>query len=86
MKPSARRDHVGGWHSGPRGNALAIEVRSPAVEGAATEAARRMLAEAIGVPASRVSLRSGNKSRLKRFSIASPPGDVDRTIERLRGG
>lgn len=48
---------------------LTIYVRERAVDGKATEAAARLLAEHLSVPRSRVDLVSGATSRLKRFRI-----------------
>lgn len=48
---------------------LTVYVREPAVDGKATAAARRLLAEHFGVPASRVELLSGAAARIKRFRI-----------------
>jgi uncharacterized protein len=52
-------------------DALVIRVKAPPVEGRATEEARRALARAVGVPASRVTLLSGERSRTKVFRISS---------------
>lgn len=49
--------------------ALTIFVRERAIEGKATEAAARLLAEHLGVPRSHVRLVSGATSRVKRFTI-----------------
>jgi len=54
--------------TGPDG-ALTIFVRERAIEGKATEAAARLLAEHLGVPRSHVRLVSGATSRVKRFTI-----------------
>ena len=51
-------------------DSLTIYVRERAVDGKATEAAARALADHLGVPRSRVQLVSGATSRLKRFRIA----------------
>ena len=48
---------------------LRIYVRERAVDGKATEAVARVLAEHLAVPRSRVELVSGASSRLKRFLI-----------------
>ena len=48
---------------------LTLYVRERAVEGKATEAVTRLLAEHLGVPKSRVELVSGAASRVKRFRI-----------------
>ncbi|AEB46424.1 MULTISPECIES: DUF167 domain-containing protein [Micromonospora] len=74
VKPGASRARVGGRYDGPHGPALVIAVNAPAVDGRATEAARRALAEALGVRPATVSLRTGASSRDKLFQItpASP--------------
>ena len=49
---------------------LTIYVRERAVDGNATEAVARALAEHLSVPRSRIELVSGASSRLKRFRIS----------------
>ena len=49
---------------------LTLYVRERAVDGKATEAVRRLLAEHLDVPKSRVELVSGATSRTKRFRIS----------------
>jgi uncharacterized protein YggU (UPF0235/DUF167 family) len=48
---------------------LVIRVAAPPEKGRATEEARRALAEALDVPPSAVSLRSGPTSRRKSFTV-----------------
>ena len=48
---------------------LTLYVRERAVDGKATEAVARLLAEHLGVPRSRVELVSGAASRVKRFRV-----------------
>ena len=48
---------------------LTVYVREHALEGKATEAVARLLAEHLGVPKSRVELISGATSRVKRFQV-----------------
>jgi uncharacterized protein YggU (UPF0235/DUF167 family) len=48
---------------------LTIYVRERAVDGKATDAVARLLADYLDVPKSRVELVSGASSRLKRFRI-----------------
>ena len=55
--------------TGRHGDALRIRVTAPPVDGRATEAARRALADALGVSAATVELVSGERSRLKRFRV-----------------
>jgi uncharacterized protein len=54
------------------GGGLRVRLQAPPVEGQANAALRRFLADAFGVPQSRVELRSGEQSRTKRLVIRSP--------------
>jgi len=49
---------------------LTVYVRERAIEGKATEAVTRVLAEHLGVPKSQVELISGATSRVKRFRVS----------------
>jgi hypothetical protein len=53
--------------AGPAG--LRVRVHAPAEGGRATREAASRLADALGVPRSRVSLRSGPRSRSKVFAV-----------------
>jgi uncharacterized protein YggU (UPF0235/DUF167 family) len=57
-------------------------VAAPAIEGRATEEARRALAAALGIPAGLVSLRLGERSKIKVFRVDRIQADV--AEERLR--
>ncbi|HEY5095750.1 MAG TPA: DUF167 family protein [Candidatus Eremiobacteraceae bacterium] len=52
------------------GETVTVRVREPAVEGRATEAARRAVAAALRVPQSAVTLVRGATSRHKSFAVA----------------
>ncbi|WP_433302681.1 DUF167 domain-containing protein [Actinoplanes sp. CA-030573] len=85
VRPGAGRDRVGGRYEGPHGPALIVAVSAPAVDGKATEAARRALAGALAVRAGDVTLRIGATSRDKVFTV--PAGeDVRARLTRLRDG
>jgi uncharacterized protein YggU (UPF0235/DUF167 family) len=84
VKPGSSRTRVGGSHPGPHGPALVVAVNAPAVDGRATEAARRALAEALGLRAAAVTLRTGAASRDKLFSVDQPPADLAERVRRLR--
>jgi uncharacterized protein YggU (UPF0235/DUF167 family) len=77
---------VGGCVPGPHGPALVITVNAPPVDGRATEAARRALADALEVRPAGVTLRSGAASRDKLFRIDDPPPDLATRLSRLRDG
>ncbi|AEV82667.1 hypothetical protein ACWT_1648 [Actinoplanes sp. SE50] len=76
VRPGAGRTRVGGGYPGPHGTAVIIAVAAPAVDGHATEAARRALAAALGVRAAAVSLRVGATSRDKVFTVDAPAAEV----------
>lgn len=86
VKPGARGDRVGGCHPGPHGPAVVIEVRARPVGGAATDAARRLLAGSLGVPPSAVALRAGAHARDKLFRVSDPPEDLRDRVARLLAG
>ena len=69
VRPGAGRTRVGGRYDGPHGPALIVAVGAPAVDGKATEAVRRALAEALGVRPAAVALRVGATSRDKVFMV-----------------
>lgn len=85
VKPAASRPAVGGRYDGPLGPALVVAVTAPAVDGRATESARRALAEALGVRAAAVTLRTGATSRDKVFLVADPPSDLADRLGELLG-
>jgi uncharacterized protein YggU (UPF0235/DUF167 family) len=83
VKPGASRAKVGGRYEGPYGPAVIVAVSAPAVDGRATEAARRALAEALRVRPGHVDLRTGAASRDKLFTVADPPADLADRVRAL---
>jgi|SRR4051794_12701270 uncharacterized protein (TIGR00251 family) len=69
--------------TGRHGDALRIRVTAPPVDGRATEAARRALADALRVSATAVELASGERSRLKRFRVGGLT--LDEARDRIAG-
>lgn len=65
VKPGSARTVVGGRH----GDALVVSVSARAVDGKATEAALRAVAEAFGVPRRDVALVTGATSRRKVLRV-----------------
>ncbi|GAA1792197.1 DUF167 domain-containing protein [Planosporangium flavigriseum] len=84
VKPGSSRTRVGGSYPGPHGPALVVAVNAPAVDGRATEAARRAIAEALELRAGAVTLRTGAASRDKVFEVEQPPPDLAERVSRLR--
>jgi uncharacterized protein (TIGR00251 family) len=64
VRPRAARPGVAS-----EGDALVIRVSAPPAEGRATQEAARILASALGVTPSAVSLRTGARSRQKVFRV-----------------
>jgi hypothetical protein len=68
--PSSSRTAV---EVGPEG--VIVRVRAAPEMGRATEEARRALGRTLGVPPSRISLRTGGRSRMKVFEVEGVSGE-----------
>lgn len=79
VKPGSARTAVGGRH----GDALVVSVTARAVDGKATEAALRAVAEAFDVRRRDVSLVTGATSRDKVVEIDGAAEDLARRRDRL---
>lgn len=91
VQPGARADRVGGAapQATPRAGelpALVVRVRARPVEGAATAAAERAVAAALGLPARRVKVVRGATSRDKLIEVAHPPEDIESRWAALLAG
>ena len=84
VKAGAARARVGGRYDGPHGPALVVAVTAPPVDGRATAAVLRALADALGVRASTLTLRVGSIARDKLVAVTDPPPDLDDRVARLR--
>jgi uncharacterized protein YggU (UPF0235/DUF167 family) len=76
VRPGASRTAVGGAYDGPYGPALVVAVSAPAVDGRATDAALRAVAEALGVRPRTVTLRSGGASRDKLVMVDDDAAEI----------
>ncbi len=65
LTPRAARDQIAGW----KDDVLRVRVTAPPVEGKANTALERLLAGALGLPKSAVSVVSGARSRDKTVVI-----------------
>lgn len=80
VMPGARQSRI----VGPHGTALKITVAAPPERGRANDAVRRLLAESLDLPASRIRIVAGLASRDKVASIEGClPDEIRRRIERL---
>lgn len=71
LQPGASADRIEGWETDPEGRpVLKVRVRARPVDGAANDALIRLLAPALDLPRSAVTLERGGQSRLKRLAIA----------------
>jgi uncharacterized protein YggU (UPF0235/DUF167 family) len=87
VKPGAARTAVGGAYDGPFGPALVVAVHEPPVDGRATKAALRALADAISVRPARLTLKAGAASRDKLVLVEDPPDDLaERVAALLKAG
>jgi len=84
VRPGAGRTRVGGRYDGPHGAALIVAVGAPAVDGKATEAVRRALADALGLRPGAVSLRLGATSRDKVFTVTGDEAEIATRLAGLR--
>ncbi len=73
VTPRSQTDGLKGFSTGPDGPRLELRVRAVPENGAANDAAERLLAELLEVPRQAVSLASGAGSRYKAFDIAGDP-------------
>lgn len=79
-QPRARRPGLQGTVPDTDGDRLAIAVREPAEDGRANRAVCIALAEALGVPPSRVEVTAGASARRKTLRVL---GDPDAIAARL---
>jgi hypothetical protein len=84
VTPRAKSDAVGGIAPQADGSAaLKVSVRAAPSDGEANLAVMATLARALGMPARRLTLVSGQSARLKRIRIDLPLEDVIAALERL---
>lgn len=78
VTPRAARTEVAGIHD----SALRIRLQAPPVDGRANRTLVKFLAKQVGIPASRITLLSGETSRLKRLELADiAPDEVRRALQ-----
>lgn len=71
LTPGAASDRIDGWDVDADGRPiLKVRVRARPVEGEANAALIKLLAKALGVPKSAVSLARGGQSRTKMVAVA----------------
>ncbi|MGX5801498.1 DUF167 family protein [Bradyrhizobium sp. Arg314] len=87
LTPKAALDRIDGVGTTADGRSyLKARVRAVPENGAANAALERMLAKALGVPGSAVSVVAGGTSRLKTLRIAGDGAELAKKAEALAGG
>lgn len=71
VTPKSNCDEIAGW----RGGELSVRVTSPPEGGKANAAACKVVASALGVPKSRVTVARGTTSRHKQLEVAGVDAD-----------
>jgi uncharacterized protein (TIGR00251 family) len=79
VSPKASRDDIDGLADTPEGPAVKVRVRAVPDEGKANAAVETVVARWLGVPAGRVTVARGHKSRVKMLEI----GGETATLEAL---
>jgi uncharacterized protein (TIGR00251 family) len=76
VQPNARNTGIAGRH----GEALKIRLAAPPLGSRANQLLIDLIAEKLGVPNSRVSLRRGRRSRAKLIEVLAPGEDALRSL------
>lgn len=80
--PGASRDRI----AGTLGDALKVQVAAPPEKGAANAAVRRLLAEALGVPLTQLTLVRGETQPRKTLIVVGlAPDEIRRRIQAAGG-
>ncbi len=86
LTPTGGRDAIDGVATLSDGACvLLVRVRSAPEEGKANEALCRLIAEKLGVAASKARLVAGAKSRLKQVAVTGEPEELARRLEGVSG-
>ncbi len=77
--PGASREGIAGVHDGT----VKVAVTAPAERGRANDRIVRVLAKALGLPRSSITLIAGATSRNKRFAFALAPDQLRQRLDEL---
>ncbi|WP_062226881.1 DUF167 family protein [Aureimonas frigidaquae] len=85
LTPKAAHDRIDAAERGAEGWHLKARVRAVPEDGKANAALIRLVAEALGLARSDISLTGGGKSREKRLRIEAEPADLETVLAGLGG-
>jgi uncharacterized protein (TIGR00251 family) len=85
VTPKARRNAIEGLRDGADGPLLAVAVNAPPEDGKANAAVIDLIAKALGLPKSAVTLAQGGKSRQKTLQISGPADALAAALDALIG-
>jgi uncharacterized protein len=80
--PKSSREGIAGVVATVQGPALAVLVHAAAQKGQANRAVELALAAWLGVPRSRVTVKAGDKSRIKTVLVAGEPAMLAALLQR----
>ncbi|RUW99070.1 DUF167 domain-containing protein [Mesorhizobium sp. M8A.F.Ca.ET.059.01.1.1] len=84
LTPKSSVDRLEGVETSADGRShLKARVRAVPENGAANQALERLVAKALGVPASSVSVVAGGTARLKTLRISGEPAALTRSVDAL---
>lgn len=91
LTPRGGRDAIDGWsgaepRDGDEGRVLKARVAAPPVDGAANAALVRLVASALGVPKSAVTVVAGQTARIKTLEIDGDPAALSARLEAAIAG
>lgn len=83
VTPRSSKPGIGEWKVDPGGRPfLELRVAAAPADGAANEEVIKLLAKALGVPKSSVSIVSGETSRLKRLELPLEEAEIRALLSR----
>jgi uncharacterized protein YggU (UPF0235/DUF167 family) len=77
VSPKAAREGIDGLVDTAEGPAVKVRVRAVPADGEANAAVETVVAEWLGLPASRVAVARGHKSRVKMLEIVGDVGALE---------
>ena len=81
VTPRSARPGIGGWRQSPDGREeLEVRVAEAPADGAANAAVVKLLAKALGISRSEVSIASGHAGRHKRIEVPFDAGEARRRL------